>query len=69
MESPCAGYRVPASWITVQQPNGTVEYYELDHQGDLICTNGRLVPYCICFPPSRCRNSNINYDAAEIDER
>jgi hypothetical protein len=44
--------RAAAAWITVEKPDGTIEYYELDAQGGLVLTNGRVVPHHVCWAES-----------------
>ena len=40
-------FRVPAAWLTVVQSDGAVAYFELDEMGDLVLTNGVVVPHHI----------------------
>jgi hypothetical protein len=49
--------RVAAAWVTVQKPNGTIEYYELDARGGLVLTDGHVVPHHVCWAES---NTNVN---------
>lgn len=50
---------VPAAWIMVETPNGTVEYFKLDEDGNLILSNGELVPHHVnCL--SRADDSSVN---------
>lgn len=45
MENFRPSFHVPAVWLTVDRPDGTVDYYQLDKEGNLILTNGLLIPH------------------------
>ncbi|KAK8854121.1 hypothetical protein M9Y10_016671 [Tritrichomonas musculus] len=39
-------FHVPAVWLTVDRSDGTVDYFELDDEGNLVFTSdGRLIPH------------------------
>lgn len=40
-------FSVPAAWIAIDMPDGTVEYYQLDEDGCLVLTNGLPIPHHI----------------------
>lgn len=37
-------YHIQARWITVETENGGLVYFKLDDDGDLVLTNGKVVP-------------------------
>ena len=37
-------YHIPASWLTVKRPNGTVDFYRLSEDGSLVLINGQIAP-------------------------
>ena len=45
MESHRSTFHVQAIWLTVEQPDGAVDYYALDEEGALILTDGKLIPH------------------------
>jgi hypothetical protein len=57
MESSRTHYHIPASWITVQRPNGTIEYYGLNPSGGLILTNGRPIPHHVSWAQDSSENA------------
>ena len=39
-------FHVPAVWLTVDRSDGTVDYFELDNEGNLVFTaDGQLKPH------------------------
>lgn len=39
-------FHVPAVWLTVDRSDGTVDYFELDDEGNLVLTpDGQLIPH------------------------
>lgn len=38
-------FRVPALWLTVDRPDGTVDYFLLNQDGNLVLTNGEVLPH------------------------
>ena len=39
-------FHVPAVWLTVDRSDGTVDYFELDDEGNLVFTSdGQLIPH------------------------
>lgn len=60
MENFRPSFHVPAVWLTVDRPDGTVEYYELDKEGNLVLTNGLLIPHHIEKAMSNVSNY-LNY--------
>lgn len=45
METDRSSFRVPASWITVDRPDGAVEYYKLNTEGDLELVDSQIAPH------------------------
>lgn len=50
MENFRPSFHVPAVWLTVDRPDGTVEYYQLDEEGNLVLNDGILAPHHIEKP-------------------
>ena len=57
-------FRIPAAWLTVVQSDGAVAYFELDEMGDLVLTNGVVVPHHI----DPCGSQKIERSDVPLDQ-
>ena len=59
-------FHVSAAWLTVDRPDGTVDYFELDEEGELVLHGGNLIPHHTEKKPINEQDINVIYSPSNL---